>query len=105
MTDSAERFEVFNLRKTIGVSALHGGAVNGVYLHEDVRKLTERALCQEILAVAEVAAMRGRLSLRERIERAAADAGTPVPAGTFEVLDDVPTAEEYQRFARETLKF
>lgn len=101
---TADRFEIFNRDRTVGVSAAHGGAINGIYLHEKVRKMNERTLTQEILAVASVAAMRGRLSVRERMEADAAANGTTVPAQAYEVLPDAPTAAEYEDFKRRTLK-
>lgn len=99
-----DHFEIFNRDRTVGVSAVHGGAINGVYLHEKVRKMNERTLAQEILAVASVAAMRGRLSVRERMEAEAAANGTTVPAQAYEVIPDAPTAAEYEDFKRTTLK-
>jgi hypothetical protein len=99
------RFEVFNRDRTIGVSAAHGGATNGIFLHDNVRRMSERTLTQEILAVARVASMRGRLSLRERMEETAAANGTKVPPETYEVLRDTPTAEEYEQARRQILKY
>lgn len=100
-----DRYEIFNRNRTIGVSAVPGGAVNGVFLHESVRQMNERNLTREILAVASVASMRGRLGVRERMEAAAAANGTTVPASAFEVLPDAPTAEEYELYKRETLRY
>jgi len=100
-----DRYEVFNRNRTIGVSTVPGGAVNGLFLHESVRQMNERNLAREILAVAGVASMRGRLGVRERMEAAAAANGTTVPASAFEVLPDAPTAEEYERYKRETLRY
>jgi hypothetical protein len=97
-------FQVFNRRNTIGVSALPGGAVNGIYLDESVRKMTERDLARDILAVASVASMRGRLSLREQIEAAAHAEGRTVPPHTYEALPEVPTAEQYELYKHEKLK-
>ncbi len=96
-------FQVFNRRNTIGVSVLPGGAVNGLYLDESVRKMTERDLARDILAVASVASMRGRLSLREQIESAAQAEGRSVPPQTYEALPDVPTATEYEQYKQEKL--
>jgi hypothetical protein len=96
--DGAE-FQIFNSRKTIGVSAVAGGAVNGFYLDESVRKMTERDLVREILAVASVASMRGRLHIREQL-----DATGAVPPQTFEALVDIPTAHEYEQHRRAKLK-
>ena len=87
-----DRYEIFNRNRTIGVSTVPGGAVNGVFLHESVRQMNERNLTREILSVASVASMRGRLGVRERMEAAAAANGTTVPASAFEVLPDAPTA-------------
>lgn len=100
-----DRYEIFNRNRTIGVSTVPGGAVNGVFLHESVRQMNERNLTREILAVASVASMRGRLGVRERMEAAAAANGTTVPASAFEVLPDAPTAEEYEQYKRETLRY
>lgn len=97
-------FEVFNRRNTIGVSVLPGGAVNGLYLDESVRKMTERDLARDILAVASVASMRGRLNLREQIEAAARAEGRAVPPQTYEALPEVPTAEQYEQYKQDTLK-
>jgi hypothetical protein len=96
-------FQVFNRRQTIGVSTMPGGAVNGLFLDESVRKMTERDLAREILTVASVASMRGRLALREQIEAAAAAEGRTVPAHTYEALPDVPTPEQYEQCKREKL--
>lgn len=105
MTDKDNpEFQIFNRRNTIGVSALPGGAVNGLYLDESVRKMTERDLARDILTVASVASMRGRLNLREQIEAAAEAAGHAVPPHTFETLPDVPTAEQFEQFKQEKLK-
>jgi hypothetical protein len=100
---AAKGFQVFNRRKTIGVSALPGGAVNGVFLDESVRKMNERDLAREILTVASVASMRGRLDLREQIDTAAEAEGRTVPPHTYEALPDVPTAEQYEQYKREKL--
>lgn len=100
-----DRFEVFNRDRTIGVSALSGGAVSGFYLHSNVRKMNERDLARQILKVADVAAMRGRLHVRELMEAAAAARGATVPPNTYEVLPDVPTAEQYEAFKRENLQY
>ena len=100
-----DRYEVFNRTRTIGVSATAGGAVNGFFLHESVRQLKERALTREILAVASVASMRGRLAVRERMEAAAAANGTTVPTSAYDVLPDAPTAEQYEQYKRETLRY
>lgn len=100
-----DRYEVFNRHRTIGVSTAPGGAVNGIYLHESVRKGNERTLTREILAVASVASMRGRLGVRERMEANAAANGTTVPPSAYEVLPDAPTAEQYEQYKRETLKY
>lgn len=100
----ADRYEVFNRSRTIGVAASPGGAVAGLYLHENTRKLGERALAREILTVASVAAMRGRLALREQIEAAAAERGQTVPAHTYEILPDVPTIEEYEQYKHRALR-
>ena len=97
-------FQVFNRRNTIGVSVLAGGAVNGVYLDESVRKLTERDLARDILAVASVASMRGRLNLREQIEAAAQAEGRVVPPQTYEALPDVPTVDQYEQYKQEKLQ-
>ena len=97
-------FQVFNRRQTIGVSARHGGAVNGVYLDESVRKMGERELAREILSVASVASMRGRLSVREQLEAAAKADGRAVTPATYEAMPDVPTAQEYERYKTSTLK-
>lgn len=97
-------FQVFNRRNTIGVSALPGGAVNGLYLDESVRKMTERDLARDILTVASVASMRGRLNLREQIEAAAEAEGRTVPPHTYEALPDVPTADQYDQYKQEKLK-
>lgn len=96
-------FQVFNRRQTIGVSTMPGGAVNGLFLDESVRKMTERDLAREILTVASVASMRGRLALREQIDAAAAAEGRTVPPHTYEALPDVPTAEQYEQCKREKL--
>lgn len=98
-----QTYEVFNQRRTVGVLAAHGGAVRGIFLHEDVRKMTERALTQEILKVASVASARGRLSLREQLVAAAGH--QPVQPLIFELLPDVPTEQEYEAFKRHTLKY
>jgi len=74
-------------------------------LHESVRKINERNLTREILAVASVASMRGRLAVRERMEAAAAANGTTVPPSTYEVLPDAPTAEQYEQYKHEILKY
>lgn len=100
-----DRYEVFNRNRTIGVSTAPAGAVTGIFLHESVRKGNERTLTREILAVASVASMRGRLGVRERMEANAAANGTTVPASAYEVLPDAPTAEQYEQFKRETLKY
>lgn len=100
-----ERYEVFNRDRTIGVSTAAGGAVHGLFLHESVRQLNERALTREILAVAGVASMRGRLAVRECMEAAAAANGTTVPAAAYDVLPDAPTAEQYEQYKRETLRY
>lgn len=104
-TDDAEGrgFQVFNRRKSIGVSTLPGGAVNGLFLDESVRKMSERDLAREILTVASVASMRGRLGLREQIDTAAAAEGRTVPPHTYEALPDVPTVEQYEQYKREKL--
>ena len=99
-----ESFQVFNRRQTIGVSAVHGGAINGVYLDEAVRKMGERELAREIVSVASVAAMRGRLSVREQVEAAAKAEGRTVTPATYEAMPDVPTAEDYDRYKTTTLK-
>ncbi|GAT04564.1 hypothetical protein [Mycolicibacterium fortuitum] len=104
-TQHPDRYEIFNRNRTIGVSTVPGGAVNGLFLHENVRQMNERALTREILAVAGVASMRGRLGVRERMEAAAAANGTTVPASAYEVLPDAPTAEQYERHKRETLRY
>ncbi|AQA07054.1 hypothetical protein BVC93_31690 (plasmid) [Mycobacterium sp. MS1601] len=100
-----DRYEVFNRNRTIGVSTAPGGAVTGLFLHENVRKGNERNLVREILAVAGVASMRGRLGVRERMEANAAANGTTVPPSAYEVLPDAPTAEQYEQYKRETLKY
>lgn len=100
-----ERYEVFNRDRSIGVSTAAGGTVNGLFLHENVRQLNERVLTREILAVASVASMRGRLAVRERMEAAAAANGTTVPASAYDVLPDAPTAEQYEQYKRETLRY
>jgi hypothetical protein len=99
------RYEVFNRTRTIGVSTASGGAVNGLFLHENVRQLNERVLTREILAVAGVASMRGRLAVREHMEAAAAASGTTVPTSAYELLPDAPTAEQYEKYKRETLRY
>ncbi|MEU0498041.1 hypothetical protein [Mycobacterium sp. NPDC006124] len=104
-TPQPDRYEIFNRNRTIGVSTIPGGAVNGIFLHENVRKMNERNLTREILAVASVASMRGRLGVRERMEAAAAANGTTVPASAFEVLPDAPTPEAYEQYKRETLRY
>lgn len=96
-------YEVFNQRRTVGVLATHGGAVRGIFLHEDVRKMTERTLTQEILKVASVASARGRLSLREQLMAAAGE--QPLQPSVFELLPEAPTEEEYEAFKRQTLKY
>ncbi|KAA1250706.1 hypothetical protein F0Q45_08410 [Mycobacterium simiae] len=100
-----DRYEIFNRNRTIGVSTVPGGAVNGIFLHESVRQTNERALAREILAVASVASMRGRLGVRERMEATAAANGTAVPASAYEVLPDAPTPEQYEHYKRETLRY
>jgi hypothetical protein len=100
-----DRYEVFNRARTIGISTIPGGAVNGIFLHESVRKMNERTLTREILAVASVASMRGRLGIRERMEAAAAAKGETVPPQTYEVMPDAPTADQYQEYKRQTLKY
>ncbi|CAN5623994.1 hypothetical protein BH09ACT8_BH09ACT8_50990 [soil metagenome] len=100
-----DRYEVFNRNRTIGVSTAPAGAVTGIYLHESVRKVNERTLTREILAVASVASMRGRLGVRERMEANAAANGTTVAPSVYEVLPDAPTAEQYEQYKRETLKY
>ncbi|RFZ07586.1 hypothetical protein DSM43518_03328 [Mycobacterium marinum] len=100
-----DRYEVFNRNRTVGVSTVAGGAVNGLFLHESVRKLNERTLTREILAVASVASMRGRLAVRERMEATAAANGATVPAAVYEVLPDAPTAEQYEQYKHETLRY
>jgi hypothetical protein len=103
-TAAADTFQVFNRRNTIGVSARPGGAVNGLYLDESVRKMTERDLARDILAVASVASMRGRLNIREQIEAAAEAEGRAIPHQTYETLPDIPTAEQYEQYKQENLK-
>ena len=97
-------YEVFNPQRTVGVRAAHGGAFTGLYLSEDVRKTTERALTRDILAVASVAAARGRLSYREQLETIAAQSGNPVTANVYDVLPNVPTEQEYEDLKKKTLK-
>ncbi|MHC9295433.1 hypothetical protein ACRCUN_23475 [Mycobacterium sp. LTG2003] len=97
-------YQVFNPRRTIGVKAAFGGATTGVFLSEAVSYFNERILAQQILEVAAVASMRGRLALREKMDEAAEAADNTVGAGTYELLDSVPTTEEYERFKRETLR-
>ncbi|GAB7144973.1 hypothetical protein [Mycobacterium riyadhense] len=96
-------YEVFNQRRTIGVLAAHGGAVRGIFLDEEVRKMTERALAQEVLAVASVASARGRLSLREQLDAAIDD--RRFRPTIYELMPEVPTAEEYEAFRHKTLKY
>ncbi|MDA0251725.1 MAG: hypothetical protein O2892_11535 [Actinomycetota bacterium] len=97
-------FQIFNRRNTIGVLVLPGGAVSGLYLDESVRKMTERDLARDILAVASVASMRGRLNIREQIEAAAQADERSVPPQTYEALPDVPTAGQYEQYKTEKLK-
>ncbi|MFZ2240168.1 MAG: hypothetical protein WAV90_11555 [Gordonia amarae] len=101
----AERFEIFNKTKTIGVATVPGGAVNGVFLDAKVRNLSERELAREILAVAAVASMRGRLALRDILEQAAATAEESLPPELFEVLPTVPNADQFEEFRRDTLNY
>ena len=56
--------------------------------------MTERQLSQEILAVAAVASARGRLSMREQMVAAAAVNDQYIGHSTYELLPDVPPAEE-----------
>ncbi len=85
------------------MSALAGGAVNGLHLDEKVRQLNEKDLTREILKVASVASMRGRLALREQIEAAAAAEDRIVPPQTYDALPHVPTTDEYERYKNDTL--
>lgn len=106
MTTFEDRtYEVFNQRRTVGVLAAHGGAVRGIFLHEDVRKLPERILAQEILQVAAVASARGRLSLREQLAASAESTDQHVGPAVYELMPEVPTEEEYEAFKRQTLKY
>lgn len=98
-------YKVFNQRQSIGVSAGHGGAFRGLYLADSTKKMTERALAQEILSVAKVASLRGKLSMREQMIAAAAETDEHVSRATFELVPDVPTPEEYETLRRETLRY
>jgi len=98
-------FQIFNKTKTVGVRSTHGGTINGFYFADSVRNMSERALIAEVMAVAKIAYLRGRLSLREVMDASAAAADTFVSAGTYEMLPDLPTAAEYEQIKRETLKY
>lgn len=101
-----DHYSIFNRDRTIGVSASVGGKVVGFRLHESVRKTNERTLTRQILEVASVASMRGRLALREQMEASASESGYTVPPATYETLSPpVPTAEEYEEFKRQTLRY
>ncbi|MGV0743872.1 hypothetical protein [Mycolicibacterium sp. XJ870] len=96
-------YQVFDRHRNIGVAAGFGGATTGLYLSETVRYLNERTLARQILAVAAVASMRGRLAIREKMDEAAQAADSTITASTYELLESVPTAEEFEQFKRETL--
>jgi hypothetical protein len=98
-------FKIFDSRQTIGVETGYGGVFRGLYLSPAVKKMKERQLAQEILAVAGVASARGRLCMREEMIASAAATDQHVNSSTFELLPGVPTAEEYETLRRETLKY
>jgi hypothetical protein len=101
-----ETYEIFNRHKTIGISVVREGTIKGIFLDESVRKMNERDLARDILAVASVAAMRGRLAIREYLEAEAAAAGRTVPPQTYEAeaMRNVPTHEQYEHFKQAKLK-
>ncbi|SLH39017.1 hypothetical protein [Mycobacteroides abscessus] len=100
----AERtYALFNRRRTIGVKSGHGGATKAIHLDPAVAKMSERAAAQEIMNLAQVGSQRGLLSLREEVEEAAEKAGTTVDPCVWDVLDDVPTHEQYEQLKRTKL--
>lgn len=87
-------FEVFNPTRRVGVrSGYRDGVTLGIYLADSCSSVPEATIAKEIVQVARVAAIRGLLAIRHKLECTARINGQPVD---LESVSGMPTIEDYQ---------